>query len=223
MGRFALTEGSPAFTTPAFTRGPCRCSEYVYLCQWCGYVLASADTTYKRVWTWRTRYSTYLGGFGTGIGEGNEGVKCTRAARCLGAQDIEVEIDCDAQELPPRSWSLRSSNSSKAASDDALDSCEKPGYLRQEIEGIGGVVRKKVKKRIRVGKTVNEFENKREKGEYLEREERGESRSWCGWCDRVVPAEKGAGNERRRSKDDGEFILTPVAPPTNLDESKQQG
>lgn len=64
---------------------------------------------------------------------------------------------------------------------------EGPGYLSQEIEGIGGVVKKKVKKRVRVGATVQEFEDERESGRYLEREEKGLLRCWCGWCDRVVP------------------------------------
>jgi hypothetical protein len=63
---------------------------------------------------------------------------------------------------------------------------EKPGYLRQEMEGIGGVVKKKVKKVVRVGKTVKEFEDEREGGEYLWREMKGERRSWCRWCNRVV-------------------------------------
>jgi len=186
-GQSSSIRSSPTFTTPAFVQEPCKCAEYVYLCQSCGYALSSADTTYKRVWTWRTRYSICLGGIGTGIGEGNEGVKCIRAAHCLGAQDIEVEIDCGAQEFPSRAWSSSgSSEGSLATLDENLENGEKPGYLRQEIEGIGGVVKKKVKKRIRVGKTVKEFEDEREKSEYLEREIKGESRSWCGWCGRVV-------------------------------------
>ena len=54
------------------------------------------------------------------------------------------------------------------------------------MEGIGGVVKKKVKKKVRVGKTVREYEDEREKAEYLERETKGENRSWCGWCSRVI-------------------------------------
>ena len=67
---------------------------------------------------------------------------------------------------------------------------EKAGYIRQEIEGIGGVVKKKFKKRVRVGKTVREYEDEREKAEYMGREIRGENRSWCGWCGRVVLGSK---------------------------------
>jgi len=61
-----------------------------------------------------------------------------------------------------------------------------PGYLRQEVEGLGGVMKKKVKKRVKVGATVWEYDDERESGKYLEREASGEQRSWCGWCSRVV-------------------------------------
>ena len=64
---------------------------------------------------------------------------------------------------------------------------DKPGYLRQEVEGIGGVVKKKVKKRVKLGKTVRRYEDEVEKDECVGREVRGESRSWCGWCERVIP------------------------------------
>lgn len=64
---------------------------------------------------------------------------------------------------------------------------EKAGYWRQEIEGIGGVVKRKVKRRVKVGRAVREYEDERECAGYLEREGRGEERSWCGWCWRVVP------------------------------------
>lgn len=67
---------------------------------------------------------------------------------------------------------------------------EKAGYWRQEIEGIGGVVKQKVKRRVKVGRAVREFEDERECAGYLGRERRGEERSWCGWCARVVPGER---------------------------------
>lgn len=64
---------------------------------------------------------------------------------------------------------------------------DEAGYLWQEIEGLGGVVKKKVRKRERVGATVREWEDEREgKDEVLGREKRGVERSWCGWCGRVV-------------------------------------
>ena len=163
----------------------------MFLCQSCGYGLTSADTTYKRVWTWRTRYSTYLGGLGTGIGEGNEGVQCGRGTQCLAAEDKEVEIDCGSKDFLLAPLTVEKVVVGDLNSDETSDDGdEKPGYMRQEIEGIGGVVKKKVKKRVRVGKTVREHEDERERAEYLQREVRGESRSWCAWCQRVIPGVK---------------------------------
>jgi hypothetical protein len=142
--------------------------------------LRRADTDYKRGWTWRARYSTYLGVLGTGIGEGNEGVPCGRGQACLAAKVVEQEVDCDAQairqleeeaELTGRSW-------------------EGGGFEVQEIEGVGGVVKRKVKKLVLLGKRVQEHEDERSgHAKYLSREENGEVRSWCSWCDRVVPSE----------------------------------
>lgn len=51
-----------------------------------------------RGWAWRTRYSA-CGGIGAGLGEGNEGVECGRSGDCLNAEDVEKEIECDADEL----------------------------------------------------------------------------------------------------------------------------
>jgi hypothetical protein len=89
----------PAFTYSAFARTPCDCENAVWLCQTCGHSLRNRDTTYRRIWTWRTHYSTYLGGgLGTGIGEGCQGVKCGKGMDCLAAQVIEVEVDAETDE-----------------------------------------------------------------------------------------------------------------------------
>lgn len=172
-----------SFTQDAYARSPCCCPDMVYICLSCGNALRSADTTYTRGWTWRTRYSTYLGGLGTGIGEGNEGVECGRGRDCLAAKEIEKEIDCDADEL--------------ATIKREVEQIEGQGrhwggtsYMTQEIEGIGGVVKKKVKKRVKVGAVVKEYEDEREDGRYLAREQKGLNRSWCCWCMRVVPGNK---------------------------------
>lgn len=141
------------------------------------------------MWTWRTRYATSYGGLGTGIGEGNEGVKCARGGECEGAVYVEVEFECGG-------W-IGSDSSSSGGSDGGggeAEGSESPwgekdeaGYLWQEVEGLGGVVKKKVRKRERVGGTVREWEDEREgKDEVLGREKRGVERSWCGWCGRVV-------------------------------------
>ncbi|KAJ5349749.1 hypothetical protein N7541_007476 [Penicillium brevicompactum] len=184
-------EGSVAAT--AFARTPCNCEEAVWLCTQCGQTLRSNDTTYRRVWAWRTRYSTYLGGVGTGIGEGCQGVKCGRGEGCLASQEIELEVDCEADES--------SSDSSRSGSPaghapyyhengspiDGHDE-DQPGYFRQEVIGLGGVVKHKSKKRVNVGACVVEYEDERETGNYLVREEEGLHRAWCGWCSRVIPA-----------------------------------
>ncbi|KAJ5544754.1 hypothetical protein N7535_006860 [Penicillium sp. DV-2018c] len=185
----------------AFARTPCNCEEAVWLCTQCGMTLRSNDTTYRRVWAWRTRYSTHLGGgLGTGIGEGTHGVKCGRGEYCLAAQEIELEVDCDTEEgsgsgSGSESGSIGQSDSAPTSfgnegvgiSTDSHDE-EEPGYFRQEVIGLGGVVKQKAKKRVNVGACVVEYEDERETGDYLVREEKGLARGWCGWCSRVVPA-----------------------------------
>lgn len=148
------------------------------------------------------------------MGEGNQGQKCGRGGSCLAAKDHEVEIDCSPgsnEDLSTDSFgssSRRMSHASDISSSSVSSSSltpgphfaysllerkvsyeQEPGYFRQEIEGIGGVVKKKVKKRVRVGATVVEFDDEKETGKYLLREMEGRERSWCGWCWRVVPGE----------------------------------
>lgn len=182
-----------SFTSSAFSRTPCTCeSGGVFLCAPCGQNLRAADTTYKRVWTWRSRYSTHIGGgLGTGLGEGNQGQKCGRGEDCLesnGTAVCWVEIDCSERKSHESFREHEGNGSSRMGTPDYVSN--KPGYLQQEIEGIGGVVKKKVKKRIKVGATVWEYEDERETGKYLEREANNLARSWCGWCNRVCTGEK---------------------------------
>ncbi|KAI1113003.1 hypothetical protein F5Y14DRAFT_233170 [Nemania sp. NC0429] len=63
----------------------------------------------------------------------------------------------------------------------------RPGYALHEIEGIGGVVKTKLVRMLRVGACVPEWEDEKNKGQILEREISGGRRSWCGWCSRVIP------------------------------------
>lgn len=140
-----------------------------------------------RGWTWRTRYSTYLGGLGTGIGEGHEGVECGLGHLCLAAREVEKEIDCDADELAELRREMDRVEMEGGAHGRRWSGTS---YLTQEMEGIGGVVKKKVKRRVRVGCVVKEYEEERETGVYLKREQEGEARSWCAWCERAVPGEK---------------------------------
>ena len=189
-----------AFTAPAFLRDPCTCpTRGVYLCLQCGHNLRANDTTYRRVWTWRSRYSTHIGGgLGTGLGSGDQGQKCGRGDQCLetGGNSVSwVEIDC-SEGHGTGDGSDELTNSSRAGTpiSDFMGSgttANRPGYLQQEIEGIGGVVKKKVKKKVCVGATVAEFEDERkDPRRYLEREATGKERSWCGWCGRVCPSDR---------------------------------
>lgn len=152
---------------------------------------------------------------GTGIGEGNEGVKCARGRECEGAVDVEVEFECSSRSNGG-GGSRNGSNSSLSGGSDGSGSGEgersespwgdkdEAGYLRQEIEGLGGVVKKKVRKRERVGGTVREWEDEREgKDEVLGREKRGAERSWCGWCGRVV---LGGRDLEEEEGDEGEAV-----------------
>ncbi|KAF2846553.1 hypothetical protein T440DRAFT_492650 [Plenodomus tracheiphilus IPT5] len=172
-----------AFTAPAFERTPCNCDNVVWLCNPCGKDLRNADTMYVRGWSWRTRYSHYLGGVGTGAGEGNEGVECGRGNTCLGARIVEHET-CQQDILD----ALEKDN---ATHPESPERWRGTSYLAQEIEGIGGVLKVKHKKQVRVGECVKLYEDEREKSiQYLEREVTGKLRSWCSWCERVVLGEK---------------------------------
>ncbi|KAF2024312.1 hypothetical protein EK21DRAFT_22562, partial [Setomelanomma holmii] len=173
---------SRAFTTPAFERTPCNCDNVVWLCAPCGKDLRRADTMYVQAWSWRTTYSYYMGGQGTGAGEGNEGVKCGRGSACLGARIVEHET-CEQDLLD----ALAAQNGSP----DAAERWSGTSYHAQEIEGIGGVLKVKHKKQVRVGECVKLYEDEREKAvRYLEREVIGKLRSWCSWCERIVLGEK---------------------------------
>ncbi|ETN38122.1 uncharacterized protein HMPREF1541_07746 [Cyphellophora europaea CBS 101466] len=105
-----------------------------------------------------------------------------------------VEIDCSDGSLVDHSDNeiipgSRVGTPTGDRHDSPSPPSNKPGYLQQEIEGIGGVVKKKVKKRVKVGATVWEYDDERTSGKYLEREISGRERSWCGWCDRVCLGE----------------------------------
>ena len=131
------------------------------------------------------------GGLGTGLGQGNQGQKCGRGEDCLergGKAICWVEIDCSDPKPQDHVREAEGDSSSHVGTPDLVSN--KPGYFQQEIEGIGGVVKKKVKKKVKVGATVWEFEDERASGKYLEREANGIVRSWCGWCGRVCPGKQ---------------------------------
>lgn len=136
-----------------------------------------------RGWTWRTRYSV-CGGMGAGLGEGNEGVQCGRGSHCLATTDVVREVDYDASEV--------------AAAHEKAAPAERPcrrrmssGYSTSEIVGIGGNLKMKLKEMVKVGAIVKEYEDERARCDgFLKREQEGLNRSWCSWCDRVIPGRK---------------------------------
>lgn len=147
---------------------------------------------YVRAWSWRTRYTHCLGGVGTGVGDGNEGVVCGRGSDCLAAKTVEHEIEYDADTLP-------------SLGGTSPDRWRGTSYFAQEIEGIGGGFKLKAKKHVRVGECVKIYQDEQGKSlHYLARESEGRLRSWCSWCDRVVPSKAElAGDDGMQSNFDG--------------------
>ncbi|PHH64233.1 hypothetical protein CDD81_4847 [Ophiocordyceps australis] len=196
----------------------CKCdTSGVWLCQPCGRNIRGADHEYRRIWRWRNTYGEILGGLGTGIGDGDRGVVCGREQYCLGARERENETDCDAedardtgtapwiseQQYHPPSPATPSPPSTAASPftslmDELRHEHERtpspqlgPGYERHEIEGIGGRVKRKLVRMVRVGACVPEWDDEMNgRSGILEPELQGNARSWCGWCWRVIPGRK---------------------------------
>ncbi|KAJ5894893.1 hypothetical protein N7495_006584 [Penicillium taxi] len=163
----AIDQGIQHIIAATISQNICTCENVVWLCNGCGQT-HSDDTIYRRIWTWRERYSTSLGeGLGTGIGVGSEGLKCGRGEGCLTAQEVEVDTDI----------------STLTVSDH-----DEPGYFRQETVGLGGKLKQKAKHRYLVGACVPEYED--ELTDFLKREKSGEHRAWCAWCKRLILAKK---------------------------------
>lgn len=198
-----------------YAREPCSCEQAtpraVWICQDCGQGLRSADTTYLRGWAWRTRYSA-CGGVGAGLGQGNEGVECGRRGNCLAAKEVEKEIECDADELAALEAEMEKAG---------LDGRKWAGssYMTHEIVGVGGKVKKKIKKEVLVGAIVKEYEDEKKEGKFLRREQNGLNRSWCSWCARVVPGKKDAAGASEDAVDTPNSSA-PQTPSVHIDKSK---
>ena len=123
-------------------------------------------------------------GTAEGVGEGDDAITATTSVTAPSAPTPNTPLLNSHDQTPISSGFDTSIDSSSRPSTPRLD--HGPGYLRQEVEGLGGVMKKKVKKRVKVGATVWEYDDERESGKYLEREASGEQRSWCAWCSRVV-------------------------------------
>ncbi|KAF3760760.1 hypothetical protein M406DRAFT_48282 [Cryphonectria parasitica EP155] len=73
-----------------------------------------------------------------------------------------------------------------------------PGYARHEVEGIGNKIKTVKVSMVRVGGGVPEWKDEKASGQTLRREVSGEVRSWCGWCNRVIPGRKDFEAEKAR-------------------------
>lgn len=145
------------------------------------------DAGHRQLRAWGSWYSANLAGNGIGIGEGNPGVTCARQTACLGAQEAGVETVLGAAPHEILSAeAVERFDGSPGVKPSFYDGESRPGYFVHEMEGIGGVVKKKLTNYIRVAKVVQEFEDERDRSKLLQREIKGETRSWCGWCDRVI-------------------------------------
>jgi len=180
-------------TTDTLQRAVCTCpSEGVWLCQPCGRSVRNTDSDYESVWKWRKRYFDSFSGIGVGIGEGDRGVECGLGGDCLAAREVEQETDCDAEdarEFENNSRTVSPSSSPGSSTGSTSSGQMGPGYARHEIEGIGGRLKKKLVRMVKVGASVPDYEEDRS-GKFLVREASGKTRSWCGWCWRVVPGPK---------------------------------
>jgi hypothetical protein len=141
---------------------------------------------YKRSWNWRTKYSYYLGGAGAGAGEGIEGVECGRGPSCLAARTVEHEVECD-----PDTLAEVQVEAAQVEAEGTGRNWHGTCYKVQEIEGFGGAVQRKVKQHVLVGDVVKLHKDEEERIlNILEREVSGKLRSWCSWCERVIPSKK---------------------------------
>lgn len=154
---------------------------------------------------------------------------CGRGADCCAAREREQETDCEAEDAadansmnnnlgfltitppPPSDNGSSSLSLHSAGSNNNLQISPhgtprtpspaiKAGYERHEIEGIGGVMKKKRLRMVKVGACVPEWADERAAGDILGREVTGKVRSWCGWCWRVIP---GANDYREMFPGDG--------------------
>jgi hypothetical protein len=98
---------------------------------------------------------------------------------------LEQETSCDATDR-----AALESMAEKKAVETGGRSWTGGGFVAQECEGIGGVVVMKHRRLVKVGAEVDADDD--EDGEsmtrLLDREVTGELRSWCGWCERVIPS-----------------------------------
>jgi len=131
---------------------------------------------YARGLDWRRQYR-----FLAGISEGQKGVECGRRSFCCAARLVEQDVEVDAHARR----ALEDEAAVVAAEGDGSRDWSGTSFAAQEMDGIGGVVKMKVRRLVQIGEAVDECDE--EVGEHiLGKEHRKEVRSWCAWCDRII-------------------------------------
>jgi hypothetical protein len=103
---------------------------------------------------------------------------------------VEKDVECDASELA----ALEEETARAEIQGHRWVGCS---YSTQEIVGIGGRVKKKVRKQVPVGAIVKEYEDERVTEKFLTREHVGINRSWCSWCTRIIASNDDKDNYSR--------------------------
>jgi hypothetical protein len=128
------------------------------------------------------------------VSEGEKGVTCGRAQYCLAARLVEQEAECDAAALRALEH-----EADKVAGDGGRRRWAGGAFGAMEMEGIGGMVKMKTRTLVRVGAEVDYCSDGEEDAggegagsakKCLEQEVKGEVRSWCAWCERVIPSKE---------------------------------
>jgi len=89
-------------------------------------------------------------------------------------------MDCDAETLQ--------TDAERSSISDRGRTWSGGGFVAQEMEGIGGSMTMKRKVLVRVGAEVDDGDDEDSETPSLDLELKGERRSWCAWCERVIPS-----------------------------------
>jgi hypothetical protein len=190
----------------AFRRTPCVCPDFAWLCVGCGggagggagasNRLHAADMQYARGWDWRRTYGRLHAG--AAEGGGAQGVECGRGRFCRGARIVEKEVEYISVDDDD------GGDHAAAQPGGPLAGAGRTGgsFGVQETQGVGGRVYRKARIVQQVGGPVDEGDGDDVPptgdeqhaggagtgggGCALLREHRGEARSWCAWCERII-------------------------------------
>jgi len=107
--------------------------------------------------------------------------------------------------MPHRSHDANEINNLSRTSSGTARSWKDGGFMAHEVEGIGGAVMMKKRRLVKIGAEIDEEDGADSESSsslahrsvpgmpaasamYLAREIKGERRSFCAWCQRIVPA-----------------------------------